>query len=42
MLLRAIALHRLLQLFEAGRGMLRIDFGTQRRKLMLQIVRKTA
>ena len=41
MLLRAIALHRLLQLLEAGRGMLRIDFGTQRRKLMLQIVRKT-
>ena len=38
MLLRAVALHGLLQLLEAGRGMLRIDFGTQCGDLMLQIV----
>ena len=34
MLLRAVALHGLLQLLEAGRGMLRIDFGTQCGDLM--------
>ena len=38
MLLRAVALHGLLQLLEASRGMLRIDFGTQCGDLMLQIV----
>ena len=42
MLLRAVALHGLLQLLEASRGMLRIDFGTQCGDLMLQIVRKPA
>ena len=40
MLLGAVALHRLLQLLESCRRVLRIDFGTQCRDLMLQIVRK--
>ena len=42
MLLRAVALHGLFQLLEAGCGMLWIDFGTQCGDLMLQIVRKAA
>lgn len=42
MLLGAVALHRLLQLLESCRRMLRIDFGTQCRDLMFQIVRKPA
>ena len=40
MLLGAVALHRLLQLLESCRRMLRIDFGAQCRDLMLQIVRE--
>ena len=40
MLLGAVALHRLLQLLESCRSMLRIDFGAQCRDLMLQIVRE--
>ena len=40
MLLGAVALHRLLQLLESCRRVLRIDFGAQCRDLMLQIVRK--
>jgi hypothetical protein len=42
MLLRAVALHGLFQLLEAGCGMLWIDFGTQCGDLMLQIVCKAA
>lgn len=42
MLLGAVALHGLFQLLEACRRVLRIDFGTQCRDLMLQIVRKPA